>query len=270
VHLNQKTGRLFTPEELLPVNCVQILNHEFLMLDMDEGTRKIMEAEATGIPQTQGRQVLVPILEKMRENMRQQFPLVRDIFRRFDKDHNGVITMEEMKEALQKFSFHLSDDEITIIMRHFDTAKDGQISYNEFCDAILDPDYIPAHGPSADRLPLRVDLDDGYKDRAMVKTMMRSETEKVRRSAFELSAIVYQNPGMHMKLIKEFSSMTHQKDITVEMVHAALLRLGHHMDLDDVERAVSFFLADVDFAKIPYFKLLQQINASYHDLACIR
>jgi hypothetical protein len=270
VHLNQKTSRLFTPEDLLPGNVVQILNHEFLMLDMDEGTRKIMEAEATGIPQTQGRQVLIPILEKMRENMRQQFPLVRDIFRRFDKDHNGVITMEEMKEALQKFSFHLSDDEITIIMRHFDTTKDGQISYNEFCDAILDPDYVPAHGPASGNLPLRTELDDGYKDRAMVKTMMRSETEKVRRSASELSAIVYQNPGVHMKLIKEFASMTHQKEITVEMVHAALLRLGHHMDLDDVERAVSFFLTDVDFAAIPYFQLLQQINASYHDLACIR
>lgn len=97
VHLNQKTGRLFTPEDLLPGNVVQILNHEFLMLDMDEGTRKIMEAEAVGQPQTQGKSVLDPVLEKLRENMRQQFPLVRDIFRRFDKDHNGVITLGEMK-----------------------------------------------------------------------------------------------------------------------------------------------------------------------------
>jgi len=68
------------------------------------------------------------------------------IFRRFDKDHNGVITMGEMKEALQKFAFRLSDDEMVVIMRHFDTQKDGQISYNEFCDAILDPDYVAAHG----------------------------------------------------------------------------------------------------------------------------
>ena len=53
------------------------------------------------------------------------------------------------------------------------------------------------------------------------------------------------------------------------MVHAALLRLGHHMDLDDVERAVSFFLVDVDFAAIPYFKLLQQINASCSIYSCV-
>jgi hypothetical protein len=271
VHLNQKTGRLFTPEDLLPGNVVQILNHEFLMLDMDEGTRKIMEAESTGVPQTQGKAVLDPILEKLRENMRQQFPHVRDIFRRFDKDRNGVITMGEMKEALQKFSFRLSDDEIYIIMRHFDTQKDGQISYNEFCDAILDPDYVAAHGTTGLSRELKVSMDgDDYKERAIVKTMMRSETEKVRRSARELSAIVYQNPGMQMKLIKEFASMTHQKEVTIEMIHAALLRLGFSFDLEDVERAVSFFVPGVNFSKIPYFYLIQQITASYHDLACVR
>ena len=37
---------------------------------------KIMEAEAIGQPQTQGKSVLDPVLEKLRENMRQQFPLV--------------------------------------------------------------------------------------------------------------------------------------------------------------------------------------------------
>jgi hypothetical protein len=270
VHLNQKTGRLFTPEDLLPGNVVQILNHEFLMLDMDEGTRKIMEAEAVGQPQTQGKSVLDPVLEKLRENMRQQFPLVRDIFRRFDKDHNGVITLGEMKEALQKFAFQLSDEEVAIIMRHFDTKKDGQISYNEFCDAILDPDYVAAHGTTGLSRELKVTMDDDYQERAVVKTMMRSETEKVRRSARELSAIVYQNPGMQMKMIKEFASMTHQKEVTVEMIHAALLRLGHAFDLEDVERSVSFFIPGVDFSKIPYFYLIQQISASYHDLACVR
>jgi len=178
--------------------------------------------------------------------------------------------MGEMKEALQKFSFQLSDDEIAIIMRHFDTKKDGQISYNEFCDAILDPDYIADHGTTGLSRELKVPMDDDYKERAVVKTMMRSETEKVRRAARELSTIVYQNPGMKMKLIKEFASMTHQKEVTIEMIHAALLRLGHAFDLEDVERAVSFFIPGVNFSQIPYFYMIQQITASYHDLACVR
>ena len=60
------------------------------------------------------------------------------------------------------------------------------------------------------------------------------------------------------------------REVTVEMIHAALLRLGHAFDLEDVERSVSFFIPGVDFSKIPYFYLIQQISASYHDLACVR
>merc|ERR1711970_253737 len=36
VHLNQKTGRLFEPVDLIPGNVVKIFNHEFQILDMDE------------------------------------------------------------------------------------------------------------------------------------------------------------------------------------------------------------------------------------------
>jgi len=269
VHLNQKTGRLIVPEDLLPGNIVQIMNHEFRMLDMDEGTRRILEAQQEGTGHASlSIEALRPVLEKLRESLRQQFPLMRDVFRRFDKDRNGVITIEEMKEALQKFSFQLSDSDVAILMRHFDTHKDGQISYNEFCDAVLERDVMDS---TAVEPQLKTSLADGYMDRAQVKSIMRGETEKVRRAATEISAVVYQNPGMQMKLIKEFASMTHQKEITVEMVHAALLRLGHHFDLEDVERACGFFLGPgADFGRIPYFHLVQQINSSYHDLCCTR
>jgi len=111
VHLNQKTGRLFAPEDLLPGNIVQVLNHEFRMLDMDQATRTLLDSGGTAVPSAN----LTSVLEKVRENMRQQYPLVRDVFRRFDKDRNGVITLEEMKEALQKFAFHVTEDEVTCI-----------------------------------------------------------------------------------------------------------------------------------------------------------
>merc|ERR1719352_475905 len=152
VHLNQKTGRLFEPRDFLPGNHIQVLNHEFSIIDMDEYTRKLLSDEPIPYPSVD----LFAILSKLRESLRQQFPMVRDIFRRFDRDHNGVITVEEMKEALQKFSFSLSEDEVMCIMQHFDTRKDGQISYNEFCDALLDEDYtqVMIHkGASCSRRP---------------------------------------------------------------------------------------------------------------------
>merc|ERR1712070_1141780 len=133
--LNQKTGRLFEPADLIPGSIVKVFNHEFMMLDMDEYTRKYITQDGGGAVVD-----LQAVLEKLREGMRQQFPLVRDIFRRFDTDHNGVITLQEFRQALQKFGFMLADDEVLILMRHFDKRQDGQVSYNEFCDALLDED----------------------------------------------------------------------------------------------------------------------------------
>ena len=44
-------------------------------------------------------------------------------------------------------------------------------------------------------------------------------------------------------------------------VHAALLRLGHHFDLEDVERACGFFLGPgADFGRIPYFHLVPAVR----------
>merc|ERR1719262_1816812 len=42
VHLNQKTGCLFEPADMMPGKIVQIFNHEFQMLDMDEYTAKYL------------------------------------------------------------------------------------------------------------------------------------------------------------------------------------------------------------------------------------
>merc|ERR1711937_95153 len=38
VHLNQVTGKLFTPLDLIPGSTVKCFNHEFQILDMDEFT----------------------------------------------------------------------------------------------------------------------------------------------------------------------------------------------------------------------------------------
>merc|ERR1719191_1519933 len=232
-------------------------------MEMDEFTRKLLSEELQGATYD-----LPAVLEKLREAMRQQGPNVMTIFRRFDKDHNGVITVEEMKEALQKFSFMTNDEEVMTITRHFDTRQDGQISYNEFCDALLDQDYPstnPTHAAAQPR-DLHQEFDPDYAARAHSKTLQRGEVEKIRRAAREITDAVSKRAGMTNKLMKEFSAMTHQKTVTVEMVHAALLRLGLCFDLEDIERCVMFVLPGVDPSQIPYFELLQALNTVYHDL----
>jgi len=252
------------PQDCLPGNLVQAFNYEFEMLEMDEFTRKYLAEESKG----NGYDLAV-VVEKLREVMRQQGPSVMSIFRRFDKDHNGVITVEEMKEALQKFSFQMTDEEVMVVMRHFDTRQDGQISYNEFADALLDEDYPAAHKDFPER-ELHQIPDPDYAQRAMSKTLQRGEVEKIRRAAREITDAVSKRAGLTKKLMKEFSAMTHQKTVTVEMVHAAMLRLGLCFDLEDIERCVLFVLPGVDPAMIPYFELLQALNTVYHDLRTTR
>merc|ERR1711907_485720 len=175
VHLNQKTGRLFEPADLIPGSIIKIFNHEFEILDMDEYTRKYITQDGAG-PTVD----LQAVLEKLREGMPQQFPLVRDIFRRFDTDHNGVITLQEFRQALQKFGFMLSDEEVLILMRHFDKRQDGQISYNEFCDAVLDADCTNEMMQS--KPPIDPRTDSEYNMRAAQKASERTETDKVRKA----------------------------------------------------------------------------------------
>merc|ERR1711904_171169 len=183
VHLNQKTGRLFEPADLIPGNIVKIFNHEFQMLDMDEYTRKYITQDGSGAHVD-----LQAVLEKFREGMRQQYPLVRDVFRRFDTDHNGVVTLQEFRQALQKFGFMLTDEEVLILMRHFDKRQDGQITYNEFCDALLDEDCTCEMMKVKDPIDARSDA--AYNERVAMKHHERTETDKVRKAVRDWRSIL--------------------------------------------------------------------------------
>merc|ERR1711937_1115107 len=182
VHLNQKTGRLFEPVDLIPGNIVKIFNHEFQILDMDEYTRGYITQEGGGSTVD-----LQAVLEKLREGMRQQFPLVRDVFRRFDTDHNGVITLQEFRQSLHKFGFMLGDEEVLVLMRHFDKRQDGQVSYNEFCDALLDEDCTCEMMKV--KSPIDPRPDPAYNERAALKGLERAETDKVRKAVRDIGDV---------------------------------------------------------------------------------
>jgi len=263
VHLNQKTGRLFEPADLIPGNVVKIFNHEFQMLDMDEYTRKYITQDGEG-----AKVDLQAVLEKFRESLRQQFPLVRDIFRRFDTDHNGVVTLQEFRQALQKFGFMLTDDEVLILMRHFDARQDGQISYNEFCDAVLDPDCTNEMMQS--KPPIDTRPDAAYNERVALKANERAETDRVRKATRDIGDVFYKHVGTMQKIFKEFTHMTHQNYVSCEQIHAALLKIGFAFDVEDVQRCVLFVIPDCDLDKIDYVHFCQSLVACFHDLCAIR
>jgi len=266
VHLNQATGQLFEPQDMLPGNIVKIFNHEFEVLDMDEYTRKYFEDPSS----TSGRSAadLSAVLEKLREGMRQQFPLIRDIFRRFDTDRNGVITLAEFKQALQKFGFTLSEEETCLIMQHFDQRHDGQVTYNEFCDAVLEPDYTTEMMKT--KSAITENFDPSYLARAQEKSFERVETEKIRRAVRSIGDVLYKHTHTVQKLFKEFAHMTHEQFITCEQIHAAFLKIGHTFEIADVQRCILFVIPDADMAKIDYVFFVKSLTACYHDLCANR
>jgi Ca2+-binding EF-hand superfamily protein len=262
VHLNQATGKLFEPEDFLPGSHIKVFNHEMEVMEMDEYTKKYFSAESTESVDLQA------VLEKLRESMRQQFPLVRDIFRRFDTDHNGVITLNEFKQALQKYGFMLSDEEVLVIMRHFDKRQDGQVTYNEFCDALLDEDYTVKMLKTKPGLDTSVD--PSYSARAEQKSHERGETEKIRKATKEIGDVMYKHSGAMQKLFKEFTHLTHQNYVTCEQVCAALEKIGYPFDMEDIQRCILFIVPEVDLNCIDYVHFVKSLVACYHDLSASR
>ena len=53
-------------------------------------------------------------------------------FKMFDKDENGYIEKDELKQMMAKLGEKLTDGEIDEMMKEADTDNDGRVNYNEF------------------------------------------------------------------------------------------------------------------------------------------
>eukprot|EP00929_Paragymnodinium_shiwhaense_P075598 TRINITY_DN3866_c0_g3_i1.p1 TRINITY_DN3866_c0_g3~~TRINITY_DN3866_c0_g3_i1.p1 ORF type:complete len:773 (+),score=195.26 TRINITY_DN3866_c0_g3_i1:58-2319(+) len=264
VHMNQMTGKIFKAQDFYPGSVVKVYNREFEIVDMDEYTRNFIE----NVDSSSSKFDLQAVMEKLRSGMQQSYPLVRDVFRKFDADRDGVITVVEFKTALERYGFKLADEEVFIIMKHFDTRQDGQVSYNEFCDALLDEDY------TRNMLPTKPVLDDSYDaeyaEKAKRKLQERVETDKVRAAVRRLGDVVYRNTATFNRLFKVFSRTTHEDVVTCQQVVEALKSIGHIFTYEDVMRVLLYVLPNCDPQRINYVQFLKAVVVTFHDLSNVR
>jgi len=61
---------------------------------------------------------------------------LRSMFRAMDRNRNGSLSPVEFKYAMRDYGLNFSEIEVTQIVKHFDSNKDGQLSFDEFLRAI--------------------------------------------------------------------------------------------------------------------------------------
>ena len=63
--------------------------------------------------------------------------LVRSFFYRYDSDHNGTISVSELKILLQDLGESMKTTEVSQLLSEFDRNKDNELSFEEFCCFIV-------------------------------------------------------------------------------------------------------------------------------------
>ena len=76
------------------------------------------------------------VIELCRERSANGLRGLRRMFKVMDRNGNGSLSPVEFKYAMRDYGLQLSEIEVTQIVKHFDTNKDGQLSFDEFLRAI--------------------------------------------------------------------------------------------------------------------------------------
>ncbi|XP_039144986.1 calmodulin-like [Dioscorea cayenensis subsp. rotundata] len=62
---------------------------------------------------------------------------MREAFKIFDKDQNGLISADELRSVMANLGEKLTDEEVNEMIREADIDGDGQVNYEEFVRIML-------------------------------------------------------------------------------------------------------------------------------------
>ena len=87
---------------------------------------------------------MVPVFAKIKQYMSANHLRTTEMFRLFDKDGSGSISMSELHATLTtKLGIDLDEDEVAMIIRDIDRDGDTEVSYKEFCKKVNSGHFAP-------------------------------------------------------------------------------------------------------------------------------
>lgn len=93
------------------------------------------------------------VLEKIEEKFYTQgCQKANDIFKKFDMDRDGYITLEDLRKALEIHQIVHSPSDITNLMAFLDTGQNGYVSFHEFSNKIR-PNIISLNKDRLNEIP---------------------------------------------------------------------------------------------------------------------
>jgi calmodulin len=96
----------------------------------------VNEIDADGDGAIDFPEFLTMMLRKMNEGDPEKE--LRDVFMVFDKDQSGTISADELRNVMKVIGEKLTDQEIEDAIKLADTTGDGEVSYDEFIQFILE------------------------------------------------------------------------------------------------------------------------------------
>ena len=134
---NPATGKYFHEDDFAVGEKLRIASTEFELLGCDSFTKKFLNGEME-LHEMKG---IDEVEHLLREKVAANAINIRKSFRKADKDFSGAITYDEFSTMLSEMGLHLHEHDIALLMKKYDHDHDGEISYGEFCHAMIANDY---------------------------------------------------------------------------------------------------------------------------------
>lgn len=84
--------------------------------------------------------------DALRTSVADKYHDTKSMFRSFDEDKDGSISVEDILYKTRDNKLPFSEDDLRLAVKHIDTSNSGVIEFDEFC-ALFDPSKFPKPGP---------------------------------------------------------------------------------------------------------------------------